>query len=179
MRAVVIYESLTGKTERAAFALADELIRLGVPTVAYDIDGRIDLDTLAAADVVVVGSWVSGHFVVRQKPGGEGKLAHMPSIRGKKAAVFLTFALNPGKALQKLTSLVRSLGGEVIGGMEIRRDDLEGGAVDLANRLVAALNDPEALAAAAAEAEAEQAPTAGEEPSAAEATADAELEPSA
>ena len=75
MRAVVIYESLTGKTERASFVLADELIRLGIPTVAYDVDGTIDLDTLAAADVVVVGTWVSGHFIINQKPGGAGKLA--------------------------------------------------------------------------------------------------------
>lgn len=149
MRAVVIYESLTGKTERAAFALADELLRLGIPTVAYDVDDAVDLDTLASADVVVVGTWVSGHFVVRQKPGGAGKLARMPSIRGKKAAVFVTFALNPGKALQKLTALVEANGGEVVGGMEIRRDDLEGGAVDLAHRLVAALEAPAGTADAA------------------------------
>jgi hypothetical protein len=146
MRAVVIYESLTGKTERASFLIADELIRLGIPTVAYDVDGPIDLDTLAAADVVVVGTWVSGHFVVRQKPGGAGKLARMPSIRGKKTAVFVTFALNPGKALQKLIALVEANGGEVIGGMEIRRDDLEGGAVEFARRLVDALESGDAFA---------------------------------
>jgi flavodoxin len=139
MRAVVIYESLTGKTRRAAGYLAGELTRLGVPALAYPVDA-VDLDDLAAADLVVVGGWVSGHFVVGQKPGRRHRLEKMPQMGGKKAAVFCTFALDPGKTVEKLTAIVEAKGAEVVGGMSIRRDDLAGGAIELAGRLVDALS---------------------------------------
>jgi hypothetical protein len=57
----------------------------------------------------------------------------------KRCAVFCTFALNPGKTIEKLTAIMEAHGAEVIGGMAIRRDDLEGGAVDMANRVLDAI----------------------------------------
>jgi hypothetical protein len=54
--------------------------------------------------------------------------------------VFCTFALNPGKTIAKLTAIMEAHGAEVIGGMAIRRDDLEGGAVDMAQRVIDAIN---------------------------------------
>lgn len=52
--------------------------------------------------MVIVGTWVHGLFVVGQAPRRRDQ-PHLPMIRGKKAAVFATFALNPGKSLDKLT----------------------------------------------------------------------------
>jgi hypothetical protein len=39
--------------------------------------------------------------------------------------------------VDKLTTIVQQRGGNVVGGMAIRRDDLEGGAADFVDRLLA------------------------------------------
>lgn len=137
MRAVVIYESLTGNTRRAAEVIGDELVRSGIETAVCQITD-IDYQALSSAELVVVGSWVDGLFVVGQRPGRAGRMGSLlPAMAGKRAAVYCTFALNPGRTLQKLTALVEAKGAEVVGGMAIRRDDLEAGARDLVDRLVA------------------------------------------
>jgi hypothetical protein len=85
---------------------------------------------------VVVGSWTDGFFVVGQRPGRAGRLRNMPVIDGKKAVVYCTYALNPGKTLEKLADIVRDRGGDVVGGMAIRRDDIPGGVHEFVGRLL-------------------------------------------
>jgi hypothetical protein len=46
-------------------------------------------------------------------------------MRGKKAACFLTFALNAGKSINKLSTAVGQTGAEVIGGLEIKRNYID------------------------------------------------------
>lgn len=140
MRAIVIYESLTGNTRDAGDLIAAELNASGVETVASSIT-EIDLQALSEADLVVVGSWTDGLFFFGQRPGRAGRLASLPVIDGKKAAVYCTYALNAGKTLDKLAGIVGRRGGEVIGGVAIKRNDLEGGAVDFVDRLFGALDD--------------------------------------
>jgi hypothetical protein len=50
--------------------------------------------------------------------------------------VFCTFALDPGKTIDKLSALMTERGADVIGGMSIRRDDLESGSKEFAERLL-------------------------------------------
>ena len=137
MNAVVISESLTGNTRRAAGLIAAELVARGVAAVACPITA-IDYQALSAADVVMVGTWTDGIVFFGQRPGRAHRVRAMPSIAGKKAVVFCTYAVDPGRTLDKLSDIVRERGGDVIGGMAIRRTDLEGGAVDLVDRLLAA-----------------------------------------
>jgi hypothetical protein len=100
--------------------------------------GRIDFDALHAADVVVLGTWVHGAFVVAQAPA-LFKLRAAPAMQGKKAVVFCTYALAAGKSLDKLTRFAESLGLEVLGGMEINRLHIDSGAAKLVDRLLAGL----------------------------------------
>lgn len=140
MKAVVIYESLTGNTQRLAELIGGELQRRGVTVTAVSPITGVDLDAVSQADTVIVGSWTDGIFVAAQRVGRGGRLGSLlPAIRGKKAVVFATFALNPGKVVDKLTRIVEQRGADVVGGMAVRRDDLEGGAVDFVDRLLAAL----------------------------------------
>ena len=76
------------------------------------------------ADVVIVGTWVHGLFVVGQAPWGLGELAKLPAMKGKMAAAFCTFALNPGKSLDKMTGVLDTLGAEVLGGLALHRAKL-------------------------------------------------------
>ena len=55
-----------------------------------------------------------------------------------KAAVFCTFALNPGKSLDKLTGAVQATGADVIGGLALSRSKLDQHSETFASRLVAA-----------------------------------------
>ena len=95
MRAVVIYESLTGNTAKAGQAIAAQLSEAGLPTRAFPITG-IDYQALQAAELVIVGSWVDGLILFRQRPGRMGRITSMPTLAGKKAVVDLTYAIDAG-----------------------------------------------------------------------------------
>lgn len=141
MRALVIHESLTGNTRTAARHIVDELVAQGWE--ASDCSSReVDLPALQAADVLIVGSWVDGLFFFGQRPGGGGKLSKLPLLGNKPTYVYVTFALDPGRTLAKLTALIEERHGDVVGGMTIRRNDLFEGSVEFAHRVVeAARND--------------------------------------
>ena len=139
MKAIVVYESLTGKTAKAAQLIAGNFRAAGVEVTAVSNVTDIDLQALAAADLVVVGTWVDGLVFFGQKPGRQGRLWGLPALAGKQALVFLTYAIDAGHALDKLTRIVESRGAEVLGGLQIRRDDLEGGAADFVARALAGL----------------------------------------
>lgn len=138
VNAVVIFESLTGNTREAAHLIAAELNASGVDTTVCPVDA-VDLTALAAADLVVVGSWVDGIVIAGQRPGRAGRLRKMPVIDGKKAAVYCTYAINPGRTLTKLSDIVTERGGEVIGGVAIHRKRLAEGAKDFVDRLLGAV----------------------------------------
>jgi flavorubredoxin len=133
--AVVIYESLTGHTAKAGQAIAEGLTAAGIPTQAYPIK-KIDFQALSKADLVIVGSWVDGLVVVGQRPGRLGRIKAMPALAGKRAVVYLTYAIDPGKALQKMSDAVAARGAEVLGGQIIRRDKLEQGVADFVDRVL-------------------------------------------
>jgi hypothetical protein len=135
MKAVVVYESLTGNTRKAAGFIAAELERGGVSTTVSPITA-IDYQALAEADLVVVGTWTDGLVLFGQRPGRSGRLKKLPYISGKRCAVFVTYAIDAGNVLDKLVALMEDRGAEVLGGMAIRRDDLAGGARDFAERVL-------------------------------------------
>lgn len=135
MEAVVIYESLTGNTAKAGQAIAAGLSAEGLPTQAFPITA-IDYQALSRAELVVVGSWVDGLIFVGQRPGRMGRITSMPALAGKKAVVYLTYAIDPGKSLQKLSTAVEARGAEVLGGVTIRRDKLQVGVDDLVDRIL-------------------------------------------
>ena len=138
MKGIVIFESLTGNTAKAGFAIADELNRAGIETVACSTKA-VDLQALSEADIVIIGTWTDGLILLGQRPGGVGRLALLPAIDGKKTAVYCTYAINAGKTLEKLTGVVSRRGGDVIGGATIRRDRIESSAAEFVDRLIGAL----------------------------------------
>ncbi len=131
----MIFESLTGNTAKAGRAIAAGLAAQGIPAVACPIT-KVDYAALSRADLVVVGSWVDGLLLIGQKPGRVGRIAAMPALAGKRAVVYLTYAIDPGKSLQKLSDAVAARGADVLGGATIRRDKLEAGVADLVDRIV-------------------------------------------
>jgi hypothetical protein len=138
MNAVIIYESLTGNTEKAAKLMAKQLRAASVAATVCRITG-IDYQALANADLVIVGTWTDGIFVVGQRPGRGQRLRRLPVLDHKRCLVFCTYALNPGKTLEKMSRILEARGADVLGGMAIRRNNLEAGANEFVERLLDAI----------------------------------------
>lgn len=137
MKATVLYESITGNTRDAGNLIAAELRASGVEAKASRID-KPDLQWLSDSDLVIVGTWVDGLFFFGQRPGRPWKVAKLPVIDGKKTAVYCTYAVDPGKVLEKLQGIVERRGGDVVGGAAIKRSDLVAGAAEFVDRLMGA-----------------------------------------
>jgi sulfite reductase alpha subunit-like flavoprotein len=138
MNAAIIYESLTGNTKKTAHLIAAELAKAGVNVSVSPIT-NVDYQALAVADLVIVGTWTDGMILVGQRPGRAARLAHLPVIDRKRCLVYITYAVDPGKTLQKLTKIMEQRGANVLGGMAIKRNNLEGGARDFVARLLDAI----------------------------------------
>ncbi len=137
MKAIVIYESLTGNTRRAGEFIAAEMRSSGIEARACPIDA-VDLQWLSDSGIVVVGTWVDGLFFFGQRPGRPWKLAKLPVIDGKLTALYVTYALDCGSTLDKLQGVVERRGGDVVGGMAIKRNALADGASEFVDRLLGA-----------------------------------------
>jgi len=137
MKAAILFQSLTGNTRKAGELIAGNLQQEGWGITTVSPMKQLEMAALQAADVVIVGTWVHGLFVVAQAPFGLGAISHMPALKGKLAATFCTFALNPGTTLDKLDKAVSSVGAEVIGGLALNRAKLEAHSEEFAARLVA------------------------------------------
>jgi hypothetical protein len=135
VNAIVIYESLTGNTRKAAGLIGRELTAAGVPTSVCSITA-IDYQALAEADLVIIGTWTDGIIVAGQRPGRAGRLRKLPTLYGKKAAVYVTYAIDQGRVLSKLSDIVAGRGADVLGGMAIKRNDIEGGVAIFVDRLL-------------------------------------------
>ena len=139
MKAALLVESWTGNTWRAGEVVADLLQQERWTITGLSKVRDPDYGSIQAADVVLVGTWVHGAFVVGQAPWAVNEIANLPAMRGKRAAAFCTFALNPGKTLDKLTRAVGDTGAYVIGGLAIHRRHLEEHAEVFASRLLDAV----------------------------------------
>ena len=105
MRAALLVESLTGNTWKAAELIAGGLTQEGWSITSLTPVNQPDHAAIQDADIVLVGTWVHGLFVVGQFPWAAARISNLPAMRGKRSAVFCTVALNPGKTLDKLTAL--------------------------------------------------------------------------
>jgi flavodoxin len=138
LHVAVLFDSLTGNTRKAA-----ELIGAGLRAEGHEVDvssvGRVNLQAIGRADVIVLGSWVHGAFVLGQAPALELRqrlTGVLPALSGKKALVFCTYALAAGKALAKMTEFAEGLGLDVDGAMLMKRTAIEENAELFVDRLL-------------------------------------------
>jgi flavodoxin len=141
MKAALLVESLTGNTWKAAEMIASNLEQERWSITGLSKVGEPDHASIQAADVVLVGTWTHGLFVVGQAPWAAAKISNLPAMRGKRAAVFLTYALDAGKSLDKLTHAVAATGADVVGGLLVKRNHLEAHTEAFASRLVGAIEN--------------------------------------
>jgi flavodoxin len=139
--AVIIYESMTGTTRRAAHLIGDGFFDHRIGSQVYPAVG-VTAEAVKDADLVVIGTWTDGALIVGQRPARAKRLHALPDLSGKRCVVYCTYAIHPGKTLHKLTAIVESRGGEVLGGMTLRRDRLDEDAAELVARVMAVIGQP-------------------------------------
>ena len=138
MKAALLVESLTGNTWKAAERIATDLEQERWTITGLTKLKEPDYAAIQDADIVLIGTWVHGLFLVGQTPWALAPISNLPAMRGKQAAVFCTFALNPGKSLDKLTGAVEATGATVVGGVALSRSKLDEHSEVFASRLVSA-----------------------------------------
>ena len=122
MRVLILYESRRGFTLTVARALRDELRALGLEATASPLRGT-DPGTLAAADALVVGTWVKGLIVggVRPADGTEEGVRALPPLGGRPAIVFCTCGVAPRDTLETVQGWLEARGADVRGRIVFRR----------------------------------------------------------
>ena len=71
----------------------------------------------------------------------DGLKIFLPLLGGKPTYAFVTYAIDPGKTLDKLTAVLTERGADVRGAMTIRRDQSAEASVDFVDRLLAAVEE--------------------------------------
>lgn len=112
---VILYETRRGFTLTVARAMRDEIRGRGHLATTAPIR-NVDPGTLAAADVLIVGSWTKGLIVVRVGPadGALEGIAALPDLGGLPAAVFCTCDVVPRGTLGILAARLRRRGARVL-----------------------------------------------------------------
>ena len=141
MEIAVVYASRSGNTRRAGELIAVAFEDRGHTVSVQDVDA-LDFKTLAGADLVVLGTWVAGHFVIGQKPGDARRLSQVPKLTGKQVAIYLTYSINPGQALSKFEKLLTDQGADVVGGYAWKRSMLPIGVEDYVDGILDAVKSP-------------------------------------
>ncbi|HAQ23994.1 MAG TPA: hypothetical protein DGF10_01690 [Acidimicrobiaceae bacterium] len=123
MKVVVIHQSRTGNTRRAAEFIGGAAEVAGA-TVTVRPATNLDYKELAEADLVFVGTWVDGLILLGHRPGDLGKVKQIPKLWDKRVAVFMTHAVNPGQAANKLAAVLEADGADVVAARSLNRRHL-------------------------------------------------------
>ena len=123
MNVLVTYSSRSGNTERAAEYIGGEFASRDHEVLVRPWDG-LDFAEVSAADLVCVGTWVHGLFVIGQHAADTDRLAKMPMLWDKPVAAFMTYAINAGRAIDDMADFLETeLGANVIAGQSMRARD--------------------------------------------------------
>ncbi len=141
MKIAVVYASKTGNTRRAAELIGADFEDRGHDVSVQAVDD-LHYKALAEADLVVLGTWVAGHFIIGQKPGDARRLAAVPKLTGKQVAIFMTYAINPGPALTKFDKQLTADGADVVAGYAWKRSTLPAGVDEFVDGVLGAVMSP-------------------------------------
>lgn len=120
MNVLLTYSSRSGNTERAAEYIGGVFASRGHDVLVRPWDG-LDFAEVSNADLVCVGTWVHGLFVFGQHAADTDRLGKMPMLWNKPVAAFMTYAINPGKAIDDFANfLEEDLGANVIAGQAMK-----------------------------------------------------------
>jgi flavodoxin len=124
MKIVIVYDSSTGTTAKAAEAMGKMLENNGHQCRVQSVS-QADPAEVSEADLICIGSWVKGLFIIRQHPTERSMwfMDRLGNLAGKKAVVFCTYKLATGPTLPKMAKALEEKGAQVVGQFKYRGPD--------------------------------------------------------
>ena len=121
MKIAIVYDSSTGTTANAAQMMGKALEAHGHQCRVQSISVADPAD-VSEADLICVGSWVKGLFIIRQHPteGIMQFIEQLGDLSGKKVVVFCTYKLAIGRTLQQMTKAIEGDGANVVAQFKYR-----------------------------------------------------------
>ncbi len=115
MNIAIVFDSSTGTTASAAQAMAKALEKQGHQCQIQSVF-QADPDEVSQADLICIGSWVKGIFIVLQHPTEETMrfIDRLGDLTGKKALVFCTYKLAVGPTLKYMAQGLEQKGAQVV-----------------------------------------------------------------
>lgn len=121
MNSLIIYDSMTGTTAKAAQAMGTILQQQG-HTCQVESLSQVNPAQLSEADLICIGSWVKGLFIIRQHPteGIMRFIEQSENLAGKDVLLFCTYKLAVGSTLEQMARALESKGANVVGKFKYR-----------------------------------------------------------
>lgn len=116
MKIAIVYYSETGTTKAAAKSMESVLVDLGHECIVGAMH-KVDPEIIQACDLVCLGSWTAGLFVLFQRPKKPyfRFIQKITTFQNKKVVVFCTYKIAVGKMLEKMIKPLLIKGANVIG----------------------------------------------------------------
>ena len=121
MKIAIVYDSSTGTTAKAAQKMSKTLEAYGHQCRVQSV-AQADPANVSEADLICLGSWVKGLFIIRQHPteGSMQFIEQLGNLEGRKAVVFCTYKLAAGSTLPKMAKALEGIGAQVVGQFKYR-----------------------------------------------------------
>lgn len=124
MNIAIVYDSSTGTTAKAAEAMGKIMEAQGHQCQVQRVV-EADPAGVSEADLICIGSWIKGLFIIRQHPteGTMRFINQLENLEGKDAVVFCTYKLAIGSSLRQMASALEGKGAQVVGQFKYRGPD--------------------------------------------------------
>ena len=121
MKIAIVYDSSTGTTAKAAQRMGKTLEAHGHQCRVQSV-AQADPASVSEADLICVGSWVKGLFIIRQHPteGTMRFIEQLGNLEGKQTVVFCTYKLAVGSTLRQMAKALEGKGAKVLGQFKYR-----------------------------------------------------------
>jgi flavodoxin len=115
MNITIVYDSSTGTTAKAAEAMGKMMEDRGHQCRVQSVV-QADPADVSEADLICVGSWVKGLFIIGQHPteGTMQFIEQLGGLSGKNAVVFCTYKLATGSTLRQMATALEGKGATVV-----------------------------------------------------------------
>lgn len=117
----IIYDSKTGTTAKAAEVMGNLMTKQGHACQVHSCT-QADPSVVSDADLICIGGWVKGLFVIMQHPTAQLMqfVKQLGDLTGKQAVVFCTYKLAVGSTLAQMARALESKGAQVVGQFKYR-----------------------------------------------------------
>jgi flavodoxin len=127
MKIEIVYDSSTGTTAAAAEGMCKMMEEAGHECRVQSVN-KADPADVSQADLICVGSWVKGWFIVKQHPTPASLrfIRELGDLDGKKAVVFCTYKVAIGSTLEQMAAALEQKGATVVGHFKYRGPEPDG-----------------------------------------------------